>query len=122
VIAAAWALFALGVVHIVFGLIRFRRPLAQVVAAGFVGKFAATEERRTAFWFLLAGPLLMGLGQITVHAVTISDLSILRIVGIYLLVSAGVGVAAFPKSPLWAPLLLSPLFIASGFRLFAVSG
>jgi membrane glycosyltransferase len=42
---------------------------------------------------------------------------LLRIVGIYTLVSSVVGVIAFPKSPFWALLLLSPLLIAAGYGL-----
>lgn len=37
----------------------------------------------------------------------------------YLLVVSVIGVAAFPKSPLWAPLLLSPLFILAGYGVLA---
>lgn len=113
-IVAAWALFVLGVAHIVFGLVRFKVPFAEAWSAGFVGKFEANEARRAAFWFLMSGPLLMALGNVAIHAVSISDLWLLRTIGIYLFVSSSVGVAAFPKSPLWIPLLLSPIFIAGG--------
>jgi hypothetical protein len=58
----AWATFALGIAHIVFGMVRYRAPLAEAV---------------------------------------------------YEIV----GVAAFPASPLWAPLLLSPLLVAAGYGL-----
>ena len=114
-IVVAWTLFALGAAHIAYGAIRFKVPLAEAWSAGFIGKFAATEARRSAFWFLMAGPLLMALGQVSVHAVAESDHWLLRVVGAYLLVASGVGVAAFPKSPLWVPLLLSPSFIVAGF-------
>ena len=116
-IAVAWALFALGVVHIVFGVLRFKRPLADAWSEGFIGKFETPEVRRTAFWFLMTGPLLMAMGQIAIHAVATEDRSLLRTIGIYLLVSSAIGVAAFPRSPLWVPLLLSPSFIAAGFSL-----
>jgi hypothetical protein len=111
----AWSLFALGVVHIVFGIKKFRTPLAAAVTAGFVGQFKAPEERRTAFWFLVVGPLLMFAGQVAIHAVSTGDSWLLRLVGIYLFVTGAIGVAAFPRSPLWAPLLLSLLFIATGY-------
>lgn len=113
-IVVAWALFVLGVAHIVFGVVRFKVPLRDAWAAGFVGKFTAPEARRTAFWFLMSGPLLMALGQVSVHAVHGSDLWLLKLVGCYLLFSGGLGVMAFPKSPLWVPLLLSPFFLAGG--------
>lgn len=44
-----------------------------------------------------------------------SDLWLLKVIGAYLFVTCGVGVAAFPKSPLWAPLVLSLLFILTGY-------
>jgi hypothetical protein len=111
---AAWALFALGVAHIAFGLVRFRTPLAEAVAAGIVGQFKAPESRRTAFWFLMCGPLLMLSGHTAIHAVTTADLGLLRIVGAYTLVLSLVGVIVFPKSPFWATLLVAPLLIAAG--------
>lgn len=113
-IVAGWALFGLGIVHIAFGLLRFRLPLTDAWAAGFVGQFAAPEARRTAFWFLMAGPPTMAFGQLAVHAAATSDLWTLRLIGIYLLASGCIGVAAFPRSPLWLPLAMSPLFIATG--------
>ena len=114
-IVIAWALFALGVAHIAFGLVRFRAPIGQAVVAGFVGQFKVPEVRRTAFWFLMVGPLLMLAGHIAVHAVAVADLSLFIVIGWYMLVMSAIGVIAFPKSPLWAPLLLSPLFIAAGY-------
>lgn len=81
------------------------------MSEGFVGKYEEPEVRRTAFWFLIAEPLLMGIGHIAVHAVTTGDHSILEIIGSYLLVSCAIGVAAFPRSPLCIPLLLSPIQI-----------
>jgi hypothetical protein len=113
--ALAWSLFALGVVHIVFGIKKFRSALAGAMKAGFVGQFKAPEERRTAFWFLVVGPLLMFTGQVAIHAVSTGDSWLLRLIGVYLFITGALGVAAFPKSPLWAPLLLSFLFIATGY-------
>jgi len=111
----AWFLFALGVGHIGYGVIKFRAPLMAVVAAGFVGQFKATEERRTAFWFLIFAPLVMLAGQVAIHAVASGDFWLLRLVGIYVFVTAAVGVTAFPKSPFWAALSLSPFIIAAGY-------
>ncbi|MES2583752.1 MAG: DUF6463 family protein [Pseudomonadota bacterium] len=57
--AASWLLFLLGIAHIVFGLVRFSGPVADAIAAGFIGQFAE-PERRTAFWFLIFGrPLVL---------------------------------------------------------------
>ena len=115
--AVAWAVFILGIAHIVFGIARFKGPLAEAVVDGFVGQFKAPEVRRTAFWFLMCGPLLMLVGHIALHAVAVGDLALLRVIGTYALVSSVVGVAAFPRSPLWALFFLSPLLIAAGYGL-----
>ena len=113
--AASWFMFFLGIAHIVFGLVRYKGPVADAVTAGFVGKFAAPEVRRTAFWFLIFGPLLMLAGQVGVHAVAQSDLVLLRLLGIYAFITAVLGAAAFPKSPFWAPLVVAPVLIAVGY-------
>lgn len=113
----AWALLGLGILHIIFGVVRFQDHIKDAWRDGFIGKFNLPEGRRTAFWFIMAGPFLMAIGQIAVHAVANSDFWTFRIIGYYLLVSCGIGVLAFPKSPLWTPLLLSFLFIAVGFKI-----
>lgn len=110
----AWATLVLGVVHIVFGILRFQQPLAEAVAAGFIDQFRAHEPRRTAFWFLMCGPLLMLVGHLAIRAVAMGDLASLRIAGLYALAASLVGIAAFPVSPLWSLLVLSLLLIAAG--------
>jgi hypothetical protein len=107
----AWSLFALGVAHIVFGFLRFKEPLLGALADGFIGQFSAHESRRTAFWFLMAGPQLMLAGQVALHAVSHGQPALLRLVGIYLLVCASIGVAAFPKSPLPVAVVLALLLL-----------
>lgn len=111
----AWAVFALGFLHIVFGIVRFRAPLLDAVLAGFSGQFASPEIRRTAFWFILCGPLLMLAGHLALHAVAVGDVHVLKLIGWYMLVVSAVGVVAFPVSPLWVPLALAPLLIAAGY-------
>jgi uncharacterized membrane protein HdeD (DUF308 family) len=118
----AWALFVLGVAHIVFGLVKFKTPLLAATAAGFVGQFQAPEIRRTAFWFLMVGPLVMLAGHIAIHAVAVGDLALLKLIGIYLSIAAIIGVAAFPKSPFLALLVLSPLLVAAGYGLIVPFG
>lgn len=61
--ASAWAPVGLGLAHIVFGLARYRGPLRDALAAGFVGQFAEPEPRRTAFWFVVFGLPLLLAGQ-----------------------------------------------------------
>jgi Family of unknown function (DUF6463) len=110
----AWAVFVIGIAHIVFGIIRFKIPLAEAVAAGFVGQFKEPEIRRTAFWFIMCGPLLMLVGHLAIRAVAAGDRPLLKVIGIYALISSAIGIAAFPMSPLWLLFVLSLVLIASG--------
>lgn len=111
----AWALFILGLAHIVFGIIRFKAPLAEAVAAGFVGQFKESEVRRTAFWFIMCGPLLMLAGHLAIRAVATGDHALLQVIGMYALIASVIGIAAFPMSPLWVLFLLSLFLIAAGY-------
>ena len=111
----AWAVLILGIVHIVFGILRFKEPLSDALLSGFIGRFAEPEIRRTAFWFLMCGPLFMLAGHIAIHAAASGDRELLKIIGTYMLAVSIVGVFAFPVSPLWAPLLLSLPLIAAGY-------
>ena len=113
--AASWFMFFLGIAHIVFGLVKFGEPVADAVSAGLIGQFSEPELRRIAFWFLIFGPLLMLAGQVGIHAVAKGDLALLKILGIYAFATAVLGVAAFPQSPFWAPLLVAPVLIAVGY-------
>jgi len=117
--AIAWVLFTLGVAHILYGLVKFKAPLAEAVRAGFVGQFKVPEVRRTAFWFLIVGPLLMLAGHAALHAVAVGDLALLRIVGFYALATSLIGVAALPASPFLASLAISPFVLAAGYGLFS---
>lgn len=107
----AWALFFLGVAHLVFGVLQFRDPLIEALTAGVVDQFRQTESRRAAFWFLMCGPLLMLAGHLGLRAVRQGDHAALKVIGRYGLVCAGVGVIAFPASPLWVLLGLSGLLL-----------
>ena len=113
----AWSLFVLGIGHIIYGIIKFRDPVSDAVSEGFVNKFKVPEIRRTAFWFLMYGPLLVFAGHTSVHAVSNSDFSLLRLVGYYLLASSIVGFFAIPKSPFLVGVVISPLLIAAGYGL-----
>ncbi|MEO8383818.1 MAG: DUF6463 family protein [Betaproteobacteria bacterium] len=110
-----WTLFALGVGHVLYGCVKFRAPLKAAVASGFVGKFSTPEVRRTAFWFVMFGPMLMLAGQVVIHAAAIGDTHLVRLVGAYGFGVSVVGVCAFPKSPFLASLAISAMLLALGF-------
>jgi uncharacterized membrane protein HdeD (DUF308 family) len=111
----AWTVFIFGITHLVFGIIKFKMPLSEAVSAGFIGQLKEPEARRTAFWFLICGALLMLIGHIAVRAVAAGDHSLFKVIGAYALILSVISVATFPGSPLWALLLLSLLLIAAGY-------
>lgn len=114
-VVAAWIVVALGVGHTVVGLVRFKRPIAEAVRAGFVGQVVAYPERRAAFWFIVFGPLLMMAGHAAVHAARAADRELLKILAFYLLAISTVGALALPTSPFWAGLISALLFIGAAY-------
>ena len=113
-IAAAWTVFALGLAHVVVGLVFFRHQFAGAFAEGWIGRFQGIDSRRVAFWFTVCGPLAMMGGHIAVRAVHAGDLPLVAVIGYYLAAVALAGVTALPKSPFWAVLALAPVLIAGG--------
>jgi len=114
-LSAAWILIALGVLHVIFGLIQFKVQIRETIAEGFVGRFMRSDGRRLAFWFILVGPLLTLIGQVALRAIHTGDMGLLLTIGLYLFGAAAVGVLAFPKSPLWGLVPSALIFIAAGF-------
>ena len=117
VLIASWVLFGLGIAHVLFGIVAFKPQFQAAMAEGFVGKFSASDDRRIAFWFTVLGPPIALIGFVAIHSVATQDLGLLKIIGFTLLGTAVSGVLAFPKSPLWLLLLLSPFFILGGYGL-----
>jgi uncharacterized membrane protein len=111
----AWTLFVLGFGHIAYGIAKFRAPLSASIAAGYVGQFSTPEVRRSAFWFIIFGPLLMLAGHVAVHAVELHDMSLLRLIGTYMSVISAIGVCAYPKSPFLVGMVVSPLLLAASY-------
>jgi hypothetical protein len=114
-LVAAWILVALGVGHTVVGLVRFKKPLAEAIRAGFVGQFVGYPDRRTAFWFMIFGPLLVMVGHMAIHAANAADRELLKIIGFYLLAISALGSLAHPTSPFWAGLVSALIFIGAGY-------
>ncbi len=114
----AWTLFFVGIAHLVFGFVRFKKPLVRAASAGFINQFQEIEAY-AAFWFLMSGPPLMLSGHLAIHAVAAGDHSSLQLIGIYTFVSAVIGAIAFPKSPFWVPLVLSPFLVAAGYGMLS---
>ncbi|MEO6216431.1 MAG: DUF6463 family protein [Sphingomonas sp.] len=112
---AAWTLIILGILHVIFGVIRFKLTLRAAFAEGFFGKFAADDSRRLAFWFIMTGPLLSLIGQLALRAAQMPDVRAMQFISWYILGVGGLGVATFPKSPLWSILPVGFAFLAVGY-------
>lgn len=113
---AAWLVVALGVIHCLLGLVRFRRPIAAALGEGLVGRFAGVPERRLAFWFIIFGPLLLMSGHVAVMAATEGNMALLRVVGLYLLAVSVAGTVALPKSPFSVTIFLAAFIVAGTVR------
>lgn len=111
---SSWALLALGAAHVVVGAVKYRRPLADAVAAGFVNGFAAPDLRRTAFWFVMFGLPLLLAGHLAVRAAGAADLATLRLIGGHVFATALIGTAAFPRSPFPVALVVALLLCLAG--------
>jgi hypothetical protein len=111
----AWGITLLGIGHIGMGLVRFWLPFSAALQDGFIGAFSANDTRRLAMWFTLFGPAITVCGHLAIRAAAASDLDTLKIIGFYLLATALLGVAAFPRSPIWALLILSCALLAIGY-------
>lgn len=111
----SWCLFGLGVAHILMGLVKHRRPIAQAVSEGLFGKFAGIDERRIAFWFTIFGVLLTMAGHVAVDAAGAGNLALVRLVAGYVLAVAAIGTAALPKSPFPLALGVAAALLAATF-------
>jgi hypothetical protein len=118
-LAAAWILAGLGAGHTLVSLVLFRKPIWEAVREGAFGRFRRGMPRRLAFWCTIFGPLLVLVGHLAIRAAASADLALLQVIGIYLLIVSTMGAIALPKTPFWAVLIVSAIFIGAGFGWFA---
>ncbi len=111
----AWSLFILGIAHIAYGLLKFKKPLSDALSEGFYNRFEPFDDRKLAFWFVLFGLMLMLAGHAAIHAVTVNDLNIVKIISYYAGVISLIGLIAFPKSPFSVSIVIAILLIAVGY-------
>jgi hypothetical protein len=109
-------LITVGVGHAMLGILIFPEQLAAMLRDGVFNAiphrlhgFVPDFRREAAFWFVLYGPVLVMLGQITGRA----DRRLARVIGWNLLVTGLAGVVVMPVSGFWlligaAALLLRP--------------
>lgn len=111
---AAVSLFALGILHMLFGVARFRHQMTAIVREGVFDRCGGDDERRLACWFIAFGAPLSLCGHLALRASEAADLATLGLIGLYGCVTASAGVIAFPRSPLWGLLAVSMVLIAVG--------
>lgn len=85
---------------------RFRQPIVAALREGWFGRLGHSDERRAAFWFISAGPLICLIGGFLRQAGLVNDRAMSFPTGMVLAILAIAGISAFPMSPLWA--LLPP--------------
>ncbi|GAB3486065.1 DUF6463 family protein [Amycolatopsis cihanbeyliensis] len=92
----------LGFLHAGVGAVRHGKPLAEIARAKVVGAVPDEGERATAFWFMVAAPMLWLGGRLLCTAEETGDLRAQRVAGRLLVVIGAVGAAARPVSGFWA--------------------
>lgn len=111
---ASLSLFALGILHMLYGAARFHRVLGAMLRDGSANGLSGSDEGRLAFWFIAFGLPLALCGHLAWRAARAGDLSTLGLIGLYACVAAIAGVIVFPRSPLWGLLAVSIMLLAVG--------
>ena len=94
-------LMGVGVVHTVFGLVVFARPLREIGRDGVWNAVDGRPERELAFWFTLAGPLFLLVGALTDSVEAREGGAVPRFLGPSLLALGISGVILMPVSGFW---------------------
>lgn len=110
---AGTLMVAVGAFHEVAGLAIYRSPLVEMLRAGAVDTVLpnldpAFHGRQAAFWFMIAGPVLVMLGALAAWAERRVG-TLPAWLGWSLLVLTIIGTAMFPNSAFWA--LFVPAFV-----------
>ena len=107
---AGYLLVVTGVVHLLYGLWLFRDPLAGIAADGFSAALGQKPDRRLAFWFLFAGPMIWIVGQLVLWTEA-RGLRPPGWLGWQLLSLSLVGLALKPRSGFWLALVPAALLV-----------
>jgi hypothetical protein len=111
---AGHLLIATGIGHTAVGLALFHDAYAAILRDGFVDALAPHLDRMLAFWFLLFSPVCMVFGQLVDRAIARRDLSVLTLLGWYILGLGVVGAAALPISGFWILIAIGGLILRTG--------
>ncbi|MBA3316878.1 MAG: hypothetical protein H0T50_02165 [Gemmatimonadales bacterium] len=98
-------LLGVGVLHVAYGLVRYRPGFAAILDHGFWNALPGHPDRELAFWFVMSGwGMLFGGGLL--HRLEAAESRLPRWVGWTLLIPAVLGIALEPATGFWA--LLPP--------------
>lgn len=108
-----YLLIAISIIHVVVGVWIFTEPLTDIIQNGIFNTvapdpFAPYFDREDAFWFMIAAPLLLTLGQLCCWAEA-QGISLPAFLGWNLLAISLVGVFLEPISGFW--MLILPAFL-----------
>lgn len=84
-LACSWFLIAFAALHLVVGCRRFKVCLQDALRQGFINQFTLIEERKTAFWFMASGWLVLLIGCLGLRAGQYNDPGFFAILGAFLL-------------------------------------
>lgn len=108
----------IGILHIIFGLIRFREDLLAMVMEGLLAT-GGGEARGWAFWFTFAGVLLFMIGSL-ISTMEEKNITIPVHLGWVLAIGSIVGLIIFPVSGFWL-MLVPSYFIFKSQKAVAVN-
>jgi hypothetical protein len=99
------AIKVIGVGHATWGVLAYRRPLAELLATpldsvgdGIFAKAHSDDARAAAFWFLLAAPLIVLTGRLVEAAERSRDAPAMRAAGRTVFGIGVLGTAVMPRS------------------------
>lgn len=97
----------LAVLHALVGIIIYRRELGSIGRDGVVAGVPYRGPKPTAFWFLVASPLVWVIGRLVTDAETAGDGAAVRRAHRLSLASAAVAIVLMPISGFWGWLAIS---------------
>ena len=97
-------IIATGILHTIVGVIGYWKPLWTIIQSGVFNAVEPHFDRTTAFWFLIAGGLMIMLGQIVDWALATTG-KLPRSLGLGMIITAIVGIVIMPISGFWLILI-----------------
>lgn len=113
-------LIALSLLHVVVGLIIYTEPLLAVAHDGWFNTIASDPfhpyfDREVAFWYLMAAPFIVAIGQLCLWAQA-QQISLPAFLGWTLLMAAMIGCFMEPISGFWFLMPPSLLILVAARR------